>query len=50
MREFIWTWLVLSLADVIIFFAQKSLNFKDCSMLFQNNAKNCQELLQSVYF
>ena len=35
-RAFIWLWLVLSLTNVIIFFAQTSLNFEDRSMSFQN--------------
>ena len=40
MRAFIWPLLVLSLADVILFCAQKSLNVKDRIMLLQNRAKN----------
>ena len=34
MHAFIWPWLVLSLADVIIF--DKLLKFEDRFMLFQN--------------
>ena len=43
MCAFIWPWLVLSSADVIIFFAQKSLNLKIALCYFKIKRKTVKQ-------
>ena len=40
MRACFWPWLVLSLADAILFLLKSRWNFKDRSILFHNKVKN----------
>ena len=41
MHVYFWPWLVLSLADAIIFLLKSRWNFKDSSMLLHNKGKYC---------